>query len=124
MGEVFLPLTSLLLALSRYLSERFDLGILHLDTKRRVHMATVRDQRVILYAELPALYWVSIQRFNQAVKHSLTKFPADFLGGNCDDPRRTQGGHSPPLQPLPPIDTPAPGGSIKPPKLLARLLKL
>ena len=54
LGEVFLPLTSLLLALSRYLSERFDLGILHLDTKRHVRMATVRDQRVILHTELPA----------------------------------------------------------------------
>ena len=106
-----------------YLSERFDLGLVHPDTKRHVRMATVRDLRVILDTELPALYWVSTQRFNEAVTRSLTKFPADFLAGIRDDPRHTQG-HSPPLQPLPPSDTPAPGGSIKPPKLLSRLLKL
>ncbi len=44
-----------------------------------LHIATVRGQRVIVDAELAALYGVETKRFNEAVKHNLAKFPADFM---------------------------------------------
>ena len=44
-----------------------------------LRIATVRDQRVLLDADLAALYEVETKRFNEAVKRNLTKFPADFM---------------------------------------------
>jgi hypothetical protein len=38
-----------------------------------------RDQRVILDADLAALYDVPTKRFNEAVKRNLSKFPQDFM---------------------------------------------
>ena len=39
----------------------------------------VRGQKVILDADLAALYDVPTGRFNEAVKRNLTKFPGDFM---------------------------------------------
>ena len=39
----------------------------------------MRDQRVIVDADLAALYGVETKRFNEAVKRNLAKFPADFM---------------------------------------------
>jgi hypothetical protein len=44
-----------------------------------LRIATVRGQRVILDADLAALYGVETKRFNEAVKRNLAKFPADFM---------------------------------------------
>jgi ORF6N domain len=38
-----------------------------------------RDQRVILDADLAALYDIPTKRFNEAVKRNLGKFPHDFM---------------------------------------------
>jgi hypothetical protein len=39
----------------------------------------VRGQRVIVDAELAALYGVETKRFNEAVKRNLARFPVDFM---------------------------------------------
>ncbi len=44
-----------------------------------LRIATVRGQRVLLDADLAALYDVPTKRFNEAVKRNLAKFPADFM---------------------------------------------
>lgn len=44
-----------------------------------LRIATVRGQRVLLDADLAALYEVETKRFNEAVRRNLTKFPADFM---------------------------------------------
>lgn len=44
-----------------------------------LRIATVRGQRVILDADLAALYEVPTKRFNEAVRRNLAKFPADFM---------------------------------------------
>ncbi len=44
-----------------------------------LRITTVRGQRVILDADLAALYEVPTKRFNEAVKRNLGKFPADFM---------------------------------------------
>ena len=44
-----------------------------------LRIATVRSQRVIVDADLAALYGVETKRFNEAVKRNLAKFPADFM---------------------------------------------
>ena len=44
-----------------------------------LRIATVRGQRVLLDADLAALYEVETKRFNEAVKRNLVKFPADFM---------------------------------------------
>ena len=44
-----------------------------------LRIATVRGQRVLLDADLAALYDVPTKRFNEAVKRNLTRFPADFM---------------------------------------------
>jgi ORF6N domain len=44
-----------------------------------LRIATVRGQRVIVDADLAALYEVETKRFNEAVKRNLAKFPADFM---------------------------------------------
>jgi hypothetical protein len=44
-----------------------------------LRIATVRGQRVIVDANLAALYGVETKRFNEAVKRNLAKFPADFM---------------------------------------------
>lgn len=44
-----------------------------------LRIATVRSQRVIVDADLAALYAVPTKRFNEAVKRNLAKFPADFM---------------------------------------------
>ena len=40
---------------------------------------SVRDQRVILDADLARIYGVETFRFNEAVKRNLVRFPADFI---------------------------------------------
>ena len=42
-------------------------------------IGAVRGQRVLLDADLAALYDVPTKRFNEAVKRNLAKFPADFM---------------------------------------------
>ena len=44
-----------------------------------LRIATARGQRVIVDADLAALYGVETKRFNEAVKRNLGKFPADFM---------------------------------------------
>ena len=44
-----------------------------------LRIATVRGQRVIVDADLAALYSEETKRFNEAVKRNLAKFPADFM---------------------------------------------
>ena len=44
-----------------------------------LRIATVRGQRVIVDADLAALYGVETKRFNEAVKRNPAKFPADFM---------------------------------------------
>lgn len=48
----------------------------HVVTPRIV---TVRDQRVIVDADLALLYGVTTKRFNEAVKRNFDKFPPDFM---------------------------------------------
>ena len=42
-------------------------------------VTVLRGQRVILDAELAALYGVETKRFNEAVKRNAEKFPADLM---------------------------------------------
>jgi ORF6N domain len=42
-------------------------------------IATIRGQRVVIDADLAALYGVETKRFNEAVKRNLGKFPPDFM---------------------------------------------
>ncbi len=44
-----------------------------------LRIANVRGQRVLLDADLAALYEVATKRFNEAVKRNLAKFPPDFM---------------------------------------------
>jgi hypothetical protein len=44
-----------------------------------LRIITMRGQRVIVDADLAALYDVPTKRFNEAVKRNLAKFPADFM---------------------------------------------
>lgn len=44
-----------------------------------LNITTLRGQRVILDADLAALYGVETKRFNEAVKRNLMRFPADFM---------------------------------------------
>lgn len=44
-----------------------------------VLVRTVRGERVLLDADLAALYGVSTKALNQAVKRNLERFPADFM---------------------------------------------
>jgi hypothetical protein len=44
-----------------------------------VFVRTVRGERVLLDADLAALYGVSTKALNQAVKRNLERFPADFM---------------------------------------------
>jgi hypothetical protein len=59
----------------------------------------IRAQRVVLDADLAALYAVPTKAFNQAVKRNLHRFPSDFMFRltteekaqvvtNCDHPRK------------------------------------
>jgi len=44
-----------------------------------LRIATVRGQRVIVDADLAALYEVETKRLNEAVKRNLARFPSDFM---------------------------------------------
>jgi hypothetical protein len=44
-----------------------------------LRIVSLRGQRVIVDADLAALYDVPTRRFNEAVKRNLAKFPADFM---------------------------------------------
>ncbi|MFZ5550306.1 MAG: ORF6N domain-containing protein [Pseudomonadota bacterium] len=44
-----------------------------------LRITAVRGQRVIIDADLAALYGVQTKRFNEAVKRNLAKFPGDFM---------------------------------------------
>jgi hypothetical protein len=44
-----------------------------------LRIVSLRGQRVIVDADLAALYDVPTKRFNEAVKRNLGKFPADFM---------------------------------------------
>lgn len=50
-----------------------------------LRILSVRGQRVIVAADLAALYDVPTKRFNEAVKRNLAKFPADFMFTLTDD---------------------------------------
>lgn len=50
-----------------------------------LRILSVRGQRVIVDADLAALYDVPTKRFNEAVKRNLAKFPADFMFTLTDD---------------------------------------
>ena len=43
------------------------------------NIVVLRGQRVMLDADLAALYGVPTKRFNEAVKRNAAKFPADFM---------------------------------------------
>jgi uncharacterized coiled-coil protein SlyX len=43
----------------------------------RIHL--VRGQRVMLDSDLAELYGVPTRTFNQAIKHNIDRFPADFM---------------------------------------------
>jgi hypothetical protein len=43
------------------------------------NIVVLRGQRVMLDADLAALYDVPTKRFNEAVKRNAAKFPADFM---------------------------------------------
>jgi hypothetical protein len=45
----------------------------------RARIVTVRGQRVILDADLAALYGVTTKRLNEQVKRNLRRFPRDFM---------------------------------------------
>lgn len=45
----------------------------------KLRIATARGQKVILDADLAALYGVPTKRFNEAVKRNEAKFPPDFM---------------------------------------------
>lgn len=42
-------------------------------------IASLRGQRVILDADLAALYGVEIRRLNEQIKRNLDRFPADLM---------------------------------------------
>ncbi len=44
-----------------------------------LRIQTLRGQRVILDADLAALYEVETKRFNEAIKRNLDRFPQDFM---------------------------------------------
>ena len=44
-----------------------------------LRIATLRGQRVIVDAQLAALYGVETKRFNEAVKRNMARFPAEFM---------------------------------------------
>ena len=44
-----------------------------------LRIATARGVRVLLDADLAALYEVETKRFNEAVRRNMAKFPADFM---------------------------------------------
>ncbi len=43
------------------------------------HILLLRGQRVMLDADLAALYGIPTGRFNEAVRRNLARFPADFM---------------------------------------------
>ena len=43
-----------------------------------IEIRTIRNQRVLLDADLAKLYRVPTHRFNEAVKRNIARFPADF----------------------------------------------
>lgn len=47
-------------------------------TEPRLHILTMREQRVVLDSDLARIYGVPTGRFNEAVKRNLKRFPADF----------------------------------------------
>ncbi len=47
------------------------------DIARLIH--SIRDQRVILNADLAALYGVPTKRLNEQAKRNASRFPSDFL---------------------------------------------
>jgi len=44
-----------------------------------LRILSIRGQRVIVDADLAALYGVPTKRFNEAIKRNLAKFPTDFM---------------------------------------------
>lgn len=53
-------------------------AMLPLETITR-HIYVLRGQKVLLDADLAALYGVSIKRFNEQVKRNMARFPSDFM---------------------------------------------
>ena len=47
--------------------------------ERRAASHTIRGEKVLLAADLAALYGVSTKALNQAVKRNSERFPADFM---------------------------------------------
>jgi hypothetical protein len=51
----------------------------------KLRILTIRDQRVLLDADLARLYGVETRALNQAVKRNLNRFPAEFVFQLTDD---------------------------------------
>jgi hypothetical protein len=51
----------------------------------KLRILTLRDQRVLLDADLARLYGVETRALNQAVKRNLDRFPAEFIFQLTDD---------------------------------------
>ena len=58
------------------MKKTFDISF---DPKIHQLILTLRDQRVILAADLAAIYGVPAKALNQAVKRNAERFPADFM---------------------------------------------
>lgn len=52
---------------------------LAIQAPRPVHMETIRGRRVVLDAELAAVFGVETKRLNEAVKRNRERFPADWV---------------------------------------------
>jgi len=50
----------------------------HLEIVPKLRILTIRDQRVLLDADLARLYNVETRALNQAVKRNLDRFPEEF----------------------------------------------
>ena len=51
----------------------------------KLRILTIRDQRVLLDADLARLYGVETRALNQAVKRNLNRFPIEFVFQFTDD---------------------------------------
>ena len=56
-----------------------------MESTPKLRILTLRDQRVLLDADLARLYGVETRALNQAVKRNLDRFPAEFVFQLTDD---------------------------------------
>lgn len=57
----------------------WDLGVMKANRPIESLILNVRGMRVILDADLAALYEVSTKRLNEQIKRNLNRFPEDFM---------------------------------------------